>query len=115
MKRNHSSRRAFMVAETLWAITAITILITTMLYAAIQLKKTTGQLADVRTAARIAEESLIRLQTGQAPRDGVLVVDLSAAAPPAPPRRHWVKVTATHHGHAVSLTGLVPGGGGGGS
>ena len=100
-----------MVAETLWAIAAITILITTMLYAAVQLKKTTGQLADIRAAARSAEESLIRLQTGQSPRDGVVVVALPASAPP---RQHWVKVTATHHGHAVSLTGLVPGGGVGG-
>jgi hypothetical protein len=70
------------------------------------------KLADSRAATRLAERTLIALQTAApAPAEGA--VTLAPLAIPAPPGYAWVDVAATVGAAQAHLTGLVPSKGGG--
>jgi hypothetical protein len=73
-------------------------------------EKASRQLADVRAAMRLAEESLQRMQLGQPPAS-LESTDQLIVEPIEPGREihgfRWVRVSATHNGRTVHLIGLA--------
>ncbi len=104
-------RRGFMLVDVtvgLIIIGLVGVLLATSLG---RQRAATQRLGDSRDAARLAEESLTRLQMQQdLPPETArrkVTVRYLPDAPPSP-GQSWAEVTATIQGRSVTLTGAVP-------
>jgi len=105
------SRRGFMLFDSLIALgvcSTLMIVIATTLHSE---QNASRQLADIRAATRLAEESLGRLQQGlplEKPQSSDQVTVNGVEQGQTIPGFKWIRVSATHNGHAVRLIGLAP-------
>jgi len=118
----HLRRAGWFLADTIVAIIIVGVLAAVLVLSVRRQQKAADQLADSREATRLAERTLIAMQTGAKPPPSpagmsVKVRSIDSTASPARGCA-WAVVTVTRpNGRASELTGLVrrdaiPAGGG---
>ena len=111
MRRIGTSSRGFMAADAIIALGVVTILATAMVVAVGRHSRASQRLAEQRASIRLAEQTIIALQTGQTPpappADMKVSVRKLEAKSDAPAQLAWANVTVTRGSHVTDLTGLV--------
>jgi hypothetical protein len=107
MAYKRARHRGWVFLDVLSGLVIVAILAGTLGAAVASRERALHHLADTRAAQRLAEATLISLQSGEAaPTDGIAVRDLADGSPS--PQSKWVEVTATVNGRRAQIVGLVP-------
>ena len=114
MKRqrsNHRRRRGFLAIDAVMALAIVMILTMALTVAVTRQNLASQKLAETRAAMRLAEATMIALQTGQTPPaapTGASVRVQRLDAPGEVPRGcAWTTITVTLNGRATDVTGIV--------
>jgi type II secretory pathway pseudopilin PulG len=106
-----AKRHAFLLVDVITGLVLLAALGTALVIAQSARSHAARKLADTRTAIRLAERSLIELQSGRSipadtPNARVEVRPLTSETGIA--GKKWIQVRTTLHGQSASLCGLVP-------
>jgi type II secretory pathway pseudopilin PulG len=109
--RKRQQYRGFLLADSLMALAVVVILTMTLTVAATRQQRASAHLADSRATMRLAEATILAMQTGQplppAP-EGMTISVRRAAASQAPPGGcTWAIISVAHGAHTTELIGLV--------
>ena len=109
LKHPQCLRRGFVLADVIGGIALLAAVASLLAVSLHRYYAASERLADSRDAARLAEDALTRLQTNQPPPTDIAghSVRTEAVESTAPPKHHWVTVTAEVNHRVVTLTGLV--------
>lgn len=104
-------RRGWLAADTMIGLAIVLALLTTLGAALAKQQRASDRLAETRASVRLAEQTLIAMQTSQeapvAPPDVTITVTALHASGGAPTLK-WVRVTVARSNRVQSLVGLVP-------
>jgi type II secretory pathway pseudopilin PulG len=101
-------RRGWVFMDVVMALILISLIAMMLAIAAGWNRRALDHLSDSRAAARLAESSLISLQSGQAPASGAPITFRKLSASTEIPGHAWVEVDAAVKKHHATLVGLVP-------
>ena len=109
-RRTHP--RGFFLADAITGLGIILVLSAVTLIALSHYRKGTDRLTDTRQANRLAEQTLLALQLGQAAPTPGEEEKIDIAPLPGStdrlPNCAWVRVRAVHNGRSAELVGIVP-------
>jgi type II secretory pathway pseudopilin PulG len=105
--------RGFFLTDTIVGIGILVVLSIVLTAAIVQFRKGAVRLADSRSAQRLAEQTLLSLQSGQpaptaAEGETIDIAPLTASETrDLPTGCTWVRVRTTHNARAAELIGVV--------
>jgi type II secretory pathway pseudopilin PulG len=106
--------RGFFLTDTIVGIGILVVLSIVLTVAIVQFRKGAARLADSRSAQRLAEQTLLALQSGQATPTAAEGETIDIAPLPAasetrdlPTGCTWVRVRTSHDARAAELIGVV--------
>ena len=111
MKRTQRKHRAIMAADAIIALAVVAILATALLVAVNRQNLASQRLAEQRACTRLAEITLLSLQTGEKapspPADAKVTVQKIEVKDDVPTGLTWASVKVTRGSHTAELNGLV--------
>lgn len=100
-------RRGFFLEDAAVGLALVALLAGLLALALNRQNHAARKLADTRAALRLAEQTLLDLQTGQA-RPPDPRVQIRPLEPPPLPGQTWVEVAAESQGQRITLLGAIP-------